>query len=531
MAFKGNVFQVRNIPNFAGGMNTKMASDEILDNELADCENITIDEVSATSACGYVSWDNSVHVGPYWGIYQFVKSDGTQRLIRQRQGILEYDSDNAGTWVACTLPTTGSPATTVSLTQKLCTFVTLNNTVLWCNGTNSVMSSTDGITWTLRSSLPKGILLNNAKNRILFLEAGTSKIWWSDINDPLTVGVSAWQYINPNDGQNLVGGCISPDGSVLIFKTGSVYAIDDITLDTVGVNPIGSVGNIRVSNHHSICSTENSVIFMGVDGLYEYIGGTIRKISGRMNFGGRNAIYNYSIIVAAYYAGEYHLSMPDADVATNYNAQEYIVHKNIPRNDSEQPYVISRNRRYFGCYGVEDYLSGTSREVTLYAGDSRTVAVGSPAAIPGEFVWINVFRDSASVQGLNGSTQSCWFVTKFFTEDIPYYVKKYKKLFTELKVTQSSSFTIYYRFDPYGSWNAIQLTADTSEVDWTYDDGSSGEWSDGFGFSYEALTRTFSPIEMTEKPRGIQFKVYFDTINDITILSMAYTFMPKPKFK
>ena len=528
--FKQKVYQVKNIPNLSYGMNDQMEAGEILDNEMADCENYVVDEASIRTSPGYVMYQNGIHTGPFWGIYHFRKSDGTQILIRQCGSTLEWD--NAGNWTTCTLPTTGSPATTISLTQVQPTFATLNDTVVFCNG-QIAMYSTDGKTWTNKTDLIYGgavpdIVINNGKNRLIYIIKSSSIIWFSDINLPLIVQTISWEYIDPNNGQNSRGAITSNTGSTLFFKESQFYEIDDISLGMIGVNPLGEV---RLASHQTICQTENSIILLGIDGIYEYMGGVMKNISGRIDWTGRNNITNWNLATAAYINGEYHVSIPDSDISQNYNSQEYVVHKNLPRQDSEQPYVVTRNRRYFGCYGIGYTTTTTSRVVRLYAGGSVSTTSGSPAAANCPFVYINVYKDDSITQGLNGVAQSAYFITKYFTENTPYYVKKYKKLFYELTVTQDTTILFSYRFSPYSQWTDVSVNTTTGDIEWTLEDGGIGGFTEGYGFAENALGRDFIDIENEEKPRGVQFKITTNSINDVIFFGLAYSFRPKPRFK
>lgn len=532
MTFIPKSTSVQNIPTLRYGMNNQQEADEILDYELSDCENISIDEDSMKSAEGYVQFGNESE-GTYWGIYQFKKSDGTQRLIRQRGSILEYDSNGSGDWQPCTLPTTGSPATPISLTEIAPTWATLNDIVLYSNGTDYVMSSSDGITWVQRTGLPKSrVIMNNNKNRILFMAqpAAYSRVDWCDINDPLTINASSYQLIDPNNGEVLIGGAVAPDGTNLVFKENSVYQISDYTTD--GMIDVNKIGSVRLSSHHSIANTEDSVMFMGQDGIYEYKMGGIYKISGKINMLGRNAITNKSLCCGAYIESKYHLSIPDSDISQTYNSQEYIVYKKQVRNDSTQPYAITRNRRYFGCYAIEDYdIAGGGKRVRLYAGDSRPSTSGSPAESNTLFCYINVYRDTTITQGLNGEPQECWFITKFYTGKVPYYVKKFKKFFFNLKLDNDTTVVVGYRFSPYQEFTEVSQSATGGDIDFVYDDLTTGGFGDGFGFSSTTSSDQFIDIENEENPRGIQFRIRTNQVNDATVLGLAFSYRVKQRFK
>jgi hypothetical protein len=516
------------------GLNDQQEADEILDEELADCENISIEEDSIKSAPGYVQWDDNeptgspadyTNYGPYWGGVCFKKSDGSMIDVRQRQDILEYSVNGAETWIACTLPTVGSPAATVSLTQKQPTFAILNDTCIFANG-QVLMYSTDGITWYNKTNLITGglipdIVFNNAKNRLIYVIKDTAELWWSEINTPLNVLVDSWQFIDPNTGSKIVGLGLTPSGSLLCFKESSLYELDDITSGMIGVN---FVGNTRCASHHTICTTKTSVIFSSWASIAsEYIDGRIRSIAGNINVTGRNDVLKYELFTASYYNNKYRISFPDGNVSSDYNSQEYVFYLNNPRKDNIQPYAVTRNRRYIGCYFIEDMDFDYGRDVTLYIGDSRTDG--------NMFSWINDFRDSDYIQGLNGEAQDCYFITKFFYDNVPYYQKKFKKLFVSLKLEQETTFQLAYRFDPYGSWIDEEDTLTTGDIDWTYDDATTGGFSEGYSFYAPVSGNVFADIENVERPRGIQFKISWSQINDVTILGLAYQFKPKSKFK
>lgn len=524
-------YEVTQVQSFAYGLNDQIEASAILDTELADVENMYIDESAVTTAPGHASWDASPLPGPYWGGFSFKKADGSLVNIRQRQNVLEYAEDGSTTWHTCSLPTSGSPATTVSLTQCQPSFAALNDICIFTNGVDTVMSSADGKTWTLRPTLPiSKVVFENAKNRILFLnQTGTGRQFrfdWSAINDPLTIGADSYELIDPNNYGNVLGAGLTPDGTTIVFKEGAAYQVADFVDD--GIIDINFIAAVRLTNHHTIQTTNDSIIFHTVDGLYEYIGGAMRPISGRIRTDGRNAVTRSDLYSSAYFNNRYRLSIPDATVSQNYNAQEYIVHKKMPRNDTVQPYAITRNRRYYGCYFVEDSVIDSERQVRLFSGDSRPATTsGSPATYINTFFGIiNDLRDP-TYDGLNGENQDFFFVTKFFTKNLPFYSKKFKKFFTQLAQNQTETINVSYRFVPYGAW------VDTSEesVAQLLEFLEGYGFTEGYGFAQDTLGSMFIDINNPEKPRGIQFKVGGSSSKDVSFLSVAFTSITKPKFK
>jgi len=527
-----NPYSVHSIPAFLGGMNTKMNPDEIQDFELADCENFDVTEASISTAPGFVLWDNKSLPGPYWGGFCFRKSTGYTVNIRQRQGKLEYSVDGTETWTQCTLPTSGSPASQISLSQVPCTFAALNDIVLWSNGSENVMSSADGVTWTSRSSLPKSkVLFENAKNRILFLaQTGTNSQYrfdWCDINDPLTINANSYELVDPNNYGYVIGAGRTPDGTTIVIKEAASYQVADV-VDT-GLVDINFIGACTITSHQSIATTNTGVIWLGKEGIYEYIGGQIRLISGRIARVGRNNVTKDYLACGAFFDSKYYLSMPDAEISQDYNSQEYVVHLMLARNDAVQPYSITRNRRYFGCYFVQDSVSNNSRVLRLFVGDSRPLSTtGSPAVYVNKvFGWVNNNYDENYTPGLGGEPQEAFFVTKYFTENVPYFNKKYKKFFSNLKTTQNIYITAFYRFVPYGPWTEKVISLSTGGYD--FEEGFG--FAEGFGLAALGQGTQYTDIENVEKPRGIQYKLYVYTSANVTFLDFAYSYILKPKFK
>ena len=519
-----NKYKIRNIPNLSGGLNDFADPTEIGDNEMAACENFEVDDKTIKTAPGYVMYYSAPTSGSpasiipdrFWGIFHARFSSGTQRLIRQRGSTLEYD-DGSGNWTNCTLPNYASPATTVVLAQVQCSFEMLNDIVLWSNGYDSVMSSTDGITWTLRSSLPKAKkLLHNGLNRILYLAQPSvpSRIDWSDINDPLTIGASNYQFIGKNDADDIVDAVITPTGGLFINKTTRFYSISDVTEGTVSVDPLGyapCVGRTAVS-------TENSIIWAGPNGeIYEYAG-QVAVISGNLSRS-NIAPQNTSLMTAVYFNGKYRLALPET--SNNYNSIELVVNRKLYTGKTENPYVITRNRRNIGCYGVENRFVSSVSRTRLYFGASLYSAL---------FGYINDFRDATVTQGLNGGEQTCYFSTKFFQENDPYYLKRYVKAFIDVFVEQETDFTVSYRFDKNGQWTDVSMTASGEDIDWVYDDATTGGFTEGYSFSGLATNKMFQDLEKTEDPYGIQLKITVSTNKDVSFYGLAYRFLTKGKF-
>jgi hypothetical protein len=541
MPFPSNPYRTKNLPSFRLGMNTLQDQMEISDFELADSENWDVDEDSLLMSAGYVQWADDADAGPYWGIFQFVKSDGTQVNIRQRQGTLQYNTGEAGSgeWTTCTLPTAGSPAATITLTQYPCTFAQLNDKVLWGNGIDSTMQSTDGITWTIPTygspaqELPKSYVFNNGKNRIIFFkqDANRFRIDWSNINDPLTIDAASYALVDPNNGHGVRGMAKTPIGSTLLFTAGALYEVSDyVDNGIVDINLVAD--NVHLSSHQSIVTTEDSVIFHAYDGIYEYINGAVRKISGRISPTGDNFIIKPHLVCAVYINGTVYMSTPDVSISQDYNTQEWMIHKFLGRNDPLQPYVIMKNQRYFGCYGLMFTDQADEVYLTPIVGDSRPSTLGSPAVTNSLFAFVINYRDVDHENGLDGSAQTSTFTTKFFSEDIPFHVKRFKKAFAQFELENTLTYTLEYRFQPYGEWQSYGATlTPEGSLDFLLEDDSEGGFSEGFSFSQSELGNVAVPIEHSNTSRGIQFRMTVSSILPVRLYGMAFNYYTKPQFR
>ena len=506
----GGDYKIRNIPHLRTGLNNRYDAGEIADTDITDMENVEVDTRSIRSAAGYVTYDSSPANGPFYGGFHAKFSGGTNRLIRQKGTKLQYD-DGTGVWTDCTGGT--------GLTATACSFEMLNDIVLWSNGTDTVKSSTDGISWTDRAGLPKSQkLFNNGLNRILFMcqPSAPSRVDWSDINDPLTVGASAFQFFGKNDGQNIEDAVLLPNGSMILFKTGRFYQISDITLDTVATDPIGEAPCVR----YTAVATENSAMWAGPDGkIYELIGGQAVLISDQV---APLSITKPASMRGVYFNNKYHLAVPNGSDSNN--SYEYVVNRSLLTGNPKNPYVITKNQRYFGCYIKEDREVSGVRRNRLYAGDSRTNTL---------FAYINDEHDESLTQGLAGADQTCYFVTKYYTEDAPFLLKRYVKYFADIISSSAQTITVSYRFDQFDQWLDLSFITSSESLEWLYDDGtSSGTFSEGYSFSTPAQAREFKDIEETgASPYGIQFKISWTSDVDVEVLGQAYKFLFNKNFR
>ena len=492
--------KIKDIPHLGAGVNTSDANSEIMDYEMATCLNWEVNEKTLRTSAGWVDYGSVEQETPIYGGFEARFEDGTHIMIRQKGTILEKDN-GAGSWTEVEN----------GLTEARCTFTMLNDTILWSNGIDDIKSSTDGTTWTDQAGLPKSKkIVHNGKNRIVFANQpdAPSKISWSNINDPLTVDASSYQFIGKNDGEQVLDVVVTEKGGIYVFKTTRVYEIGDVSFDMIGVDPIGKLAYIPFT----AVATENSVMATAFDGIYEIVGGTINLISKNIKRGSIQP-KNTDTAVCSYFKNKYRVSLPINQI---YNDTEIVVDRKQPTGNPFNPYAITFNTREIGDYIYEQNYYGTTMRHRLYVGGSRI----------GTFAWLNTNHNKGVQQGILGNNQTCMFETKFFTFNSPFFIKRFLRYFISLSADEDIDVEICYRFDSVGQYICTNLTGATGEFPWEGD----YNFDEGYGFSSPLSDEQFISLEKTGVPRGIQFKVTVTTKKDLTILSQAFSYSIKPRF-
>lgn len=493
--------KVKTLPHLALGVNNRDASAELNDFEMTSCLNFEVNEKIIRTSAGIVDYGSVNDTTPVYGGFEGTFEDGTHIHIRQMGDVLQYDL--AGTW-------TDTLAT--GLSEARCTFAMLNNTILWSNGIDSIKSSLDGIVWTTEALLPKcRKIMHNGKNRMLFIGQtdAKSRMDWSDINQPTTVGADSYQFIGKNDGGHLLDCVITDNGGLYLFKTHRVYAIGDVTMDMIGVDVVGSLDYIPFT----AVATNNSVIALAFDGLYEIVGGTIMHISKNITVD-TTTPKNTDTPVAIFFNNEYRVALPiDGDV----NDVEVVVNRNQLTTVQGHPYPITFNTRNIGAYVTQQDESGVMKH-RVYVGGS----------VDGDYGWINVDHNQGVTQGVFGEDQTCILETKYFTDDTAYYIKRFTRYFIDVSALNSVDIKLSYRFDPVENYLDATIPVNASQFLWS--GAPNFEWLGNFGFQTLSSDRKFIDLEKNGVPRGIQFKIELTTSSDVSIYSQAYQYLTKPNF-
>ncbi len=212
------------------------------------------------------------------GIFQFIKTDGSKKLI-SAFGTSIYYLDNSNVWQV---------GTTI-LNVKV-RFLTFANTVLALDGTNK-KTSADGEAWVTTGgnldvgNMPAGKYAVNWKDKVYIagVSANPDRLFFSSLYGVPDAGKISWTDetagnidIDPEDGAGGIVGLAKVPGYLLIFKERSIHRWDGRQLFPE------SLINIGTQSQESIVLGRQSLFFWNERGVFETNGGYPIKISRRI---------------------------------------------------------------------------------------------------------------------------------------------------------------------------------------------------------------------------------------------------------
>lgn len=462
------------------GLNDKQSPYAISDFEAADLENVLIGAKIMQSRQGYVTHGITSGSGPIYNAIDYRKSDGTNIEIRQRETAIEKLNTANNTWEALSLPITLTAGYKVN-------FQILNNLLLIANGIDSDLSF-DGTTVTERSTLPKAKYQIIIDNRIVKLtDAGV--VWFSEINDPLTYDALSFINIDPNNAA-IGKGLGETNGQVIVFKQNKKYTLTQL----VGGTVIPMDGDISTVSHYSIISTGSTLIFLGANGWYEIRGSGTYLISGHINFDNldKSRLINAH---AVFFNDRYRCFVTES--GSSYNNLEYVIYTHLRTPFEDNPYPITKNR---GLYGQCYYKTLRSNQELIYFGESRSTS-GSPATNYSDvYEMFNGYSD-------NGSAIAAYFTSKLFDHGVPYFSKRYKRLYTRIINQAGLVYYVAYRFSTTAGWSEQALSISETVLSWLLDDSSETDiWYEDIDWVFEGSEDEYTPISNTGRPKTIQFR-------------------------
>lgn len=220
--------------------------------------------------------DLSALSGECQGLYQFIKSDGSSRLLSVF-GDSIYSLEN-GTWIE-QQPLAG--------TLNDVRFITFLDTVLALTN-NEQLTSEDGLTWTASGgrldveNMPEGRYAAHYLDKVYIsgVVSNPNRVYFSSLPESGAISwtdeTAGWFDVAPEDGSGNIVGLEKVPGYLLIFKERSIYRWDGKQLAPEALVNIGAQSN------EAICLGRETVFFWNERGIFETSGGYPQKISRRI---------------------------------------------------------------------------------------------------------------------------------------------------------------------------------------------------------------------------------------------------------
>lgn len=263
------------ISDFTGGLNTRVDSLLISNNQTPDCKNIVLDE---NYTLQNKSGSSLIYTLPCSGsvlsTFEFKQSNGITSYIVQI-GSNIYSSEDKLSW---TLLVNGQS------TEYPCSYLNSGNNLWITNGIDYV-KTWNGVTVSTLTFVPKGKYIVSNKN-VIFISGCISQdnlVYFSDLYYEPT-NSSAWAgsnslNINGNDGDNITGLSIYND-KLVIFKKKYIYVLYGTTIDDFDLKQKSNV--VGCIDSRTIKVYKNLLLFLSLEGLYSFDGATLNLISEKV---------------------------------------------------------------------------------------------------------------------------------------------------------------------------------------------------------------------------------------------------------
>lgn len=236
------------------GLNTVKSGVRIGPTELKNCQNIRYFPLGGFKwRPGYATLGNQTGMACV-GLYMARFSSNTNVAFRIQGATLESMASLNGTWTDRT-----NGQTITSGQNNLFTFDILNDVVIAVNGVDTALQINSSLV-AATVALP-GALIPSAcfMHRGYMFYITSDKAYFSDKNDPTTVGTNNFVQPGSKIGGNLIGG-IDFNGKVYLWRRRGIYATEfqPTATDTTGSlfpfvsNPNPVVAGIGTQSHRSI---------------------------------------------------------------------------------------------------------------------------------------------------------------------------------------------------------------------------------------------------------------------------------------
>ena len=275
----------KTVTDLSGGMNTRSSSLKIKDNECELILNYSLDTIGAlTKRNGYDTFaDQPVAGKSILGIFQAEKmntpANSNPIMVANNSGDTQsviYENVS-GTW------TSRNTASTASLKTRFSEFIDYTFRV---NGTNTVLTSTDLVTWGTTNAptviTPKYTSI--FQDRVYFANGNASntrsRFWFSDLPSSGTITwdtANNFVDVNPDDGDEITA--LENNGNrLLIFKNRAMYRWTYGQVDVDRVIGVGTKSQECVKTNLDVGLT----FFANERGAYSTDGGRAVLISRKI---------------------------------------------------------------------------------------------------------------------------------------------------------------------------------------------------------------------------------------------------------
>lgn len=429
--------------SWVDGLNTRDDPSEIELTELADAQNIEIDDKSLYQRPGYIEHRSDASTDEVAGLYEHVENDGTRYLLKVVGTSLYYDDGNG--WSSVALP--GGYSITDG---ERWSWVTYGGVTYGCNGTDNVLAISGATpTATEKSTMPLFTIAVVYKNRV-YIRDETSKqqIKWSNLADAETWDSSDVAAVDPRKAADYQIKAMSVlHGQIVIFKIQSIHMFGGPnTKITPAILGVGCLNNNVVA-----FDGNSSLIFADYDAIYATNLTSLVRLSDKVEptWLTRNANYDDNV-VAIFHKNKYRIAYTHADDTTNSRELVYDTRygwtrtKGINVNFYDKALLNSRIELIFGdSNNAKIYKFGTDASVTTSD---------------------------------DGTAIESYGVSSLIDFGLPEARRKIKKGYVHVEDSGNYSLKMGYRFDQNSSWTEENISLQNPSA-WNWDD--TGHYYDG----------------------------------------------------
>lgn len=165
----------------------------------------------------------------------------------------------------------------------LYTFVSVNDYLYWVNGLDSPKKY-NGITTTDAGGSPviaSMIALHRAANRLFYLQPGTNYVQYTEAGDYEAIGAENFLYVPATKTSDPVIGMVFYQNTMVFLTRNNKYNL--YGTDTASFELREAPAKKGAVSPSGIVSDKSYIFFVADDGVYQYNGGTEKKISEAIN--------------------------------------------------------------------------------------------------------------------------------------------------------------------------------------------------------------------------------------------------------